>query len=233
MKTFEDCIDQINSEIKKHQGKWNLKFLAHFGYEDIAQIIRTHIYNKWSLWDQSRPLGSWCGAIIKNQIKNITRNSFANFARPCIKCPFNQSQNQENGYCAITTDGTQCSECPLYARWEKSKKDAYGVKMPISIESASLGMPIEEAFFSPETFDFEKSIENLNSEIEKKLNNPKLFKAYKMLFIDKSTDEQVAKFMGYKSSEANRLAGYKQIRNLKIRFHDLAKKILASQDIIV
>jgi hypothetical protein len=233
-KTFEECIGDIDQEIRKQNGKWNLKFLAHLNYEDVAQIIRIHIHKKWHLWDQSRPIGPWCARIIQHQIKNLQRNNYANFAKPCVKCPFSQGDGfEENqGLCAITTDGTQCSECPLFARWEKSKKDAFGVKMPISIEASIHNPEVTENIICSNDFDFERAFNSLNEKIKEKLNNPKLYKAYEMLFVQKSTDEDVAKFMGYKSSEANRNAGYKQIRNLKKRFKELAKKILNNQDVI-
>jgi hypothetical protein len=135
--------------------------------------------------------------------------------------------------CAITTNGTQCSECPLFARWEKSKKDAYNVKVPLSIEGSSHSSVADTIFAPSGELDFEKAFADLNSKIKERLKNQKLYRAYEMLFVEKHTDEEVAKFMGYKSTEANRAAGYKQIRNLKARFKELAKDILDKKDIFI
>jgi hypothetical protein len=45
-------------------------------------------------------------------------------------------------------------------------------------------------------------------------------------------EEEVAKKMGYKTSEKGRKAGYKQIKNLKKIFKQKAQEILKTQDII-
>jgi hypothetical protein len=53
-----------------------------------------------------------------------------------------------------------------------------------------------------------------------------------MLFFEDRDDEYVAKFMGYKTNEKNRMIGYKQIKNLKKLFKDKALEILDNKDII-
>ena len=52
-----------------------------------------------------------------------------------------------------------------------------------------------------------------------------------MLFIDKIEEEDVAKLLGYKTSEKGRKAGYKQIKNLKLKFKKMVEKILIKKDI--
>lgn len=231
---FEDCILEINREINKQRNKWTTSFWSFCDFEDVAQTIRVHIYNKWSSWDQERPLGPWCATIISNQIKNLIRNNFASHAKPCIRCPFSQGEgfdDDKEGLCAITTDGTQCSECPLFARWEKTKKSAHNVKTPISLEAAAHTPLAETLVCKVQEFDFEGAFEDLNKKIKEKLKSAKMYKAYEMLFVLKNTDEEVAKFMGYKTTEKNRAAGYKQIRNLKNKFKNMAKLILSKKDL--
>ena len=53
-----------------------------------------------------------------------------------------------------------------------------------------------------------------------------------MLYFEKKSDEEVAIFLGYRSSEKNRKVGYKQIKNLKKLFKDKAVEILKNKDII-
>jgi len=60
---------------------------------------------------------------------------------------------------------------------------------------------------------------------------PRQYKAFDMLFIQNMTDEEVAKEMGFKSTEAGRKAGYKQIKNLKKMLKDKASKILSKKGI--
>ena len=127
---YEDRSLDIDTEIRKRRGKWFLDSLAWFDFEDVEQIIRAHIFRKWHQWDQRRPLRPWINKIITNQMKNILRNNYSNFARPCLNCPFNQSNQHEavhGNLCAFTPSGNQCGECKLYAKWEKGKKHAYDI----------------------------------------------------------------------------------------------------------
>ena len=83
---FENHIQVIDAEINKRRSKWNLSVLAWMDFQDVAQILRIHIYKKWHLYDQSKPLGPWLNRIISNQIKNLIRNNYGNYCRPCLKC---------------------------------------------------------------------------------------------------------------------------------------------------
>jgi hypothetical protein len=87
---YEDKAEEIDLEIKKRRGKWFLDSLAWFDFEDVEQIIKAHIHKKWHQWDQRRSLKPWINKIITNQMKNILRNNYSNFVRPCLNCPFNQ-----------------------------------------------------------------------------------------------------------------------------------------------
>ena len=111
--TFEDSLAEINEEISKKRGKWNLKALAWMDYEDVAQIIRFHIFKKWHLYNPDKKLRPWVRTIISNQIKNLIRNNYTNFVKPCAKCA---AAIGDNG-CEIYK--VQSSECPLYKNWGK------------------------------------------------------------------------------------------------------------------
>ena len=129
---YEDKIDIINGEIRKRRGKWFLDSIPWISFEDVEQIIRIHIYQKWSQWDQKRELKPWINKIITNQFKNILRNYYLNFAKPCSSCPFDSSAAGEN-FCSFTKSGLQDITCPLYAKWSKSKKSAHDVKIPLRL----------------------------------------------------------------------------------------------------
>lgn len=229
---FEDCIDKIDEELKKQSHKWTVT-LAHLSYEDVSQIIRKHISVQWDQYDQSRALGPWVAQIIANQIKNLMRNNFASFAKPCHNCPFaERAIGEEDGGCAITSDGVQGTSCALYKRWYDSKRDAYNIKVPVSINSSTNSEVSEQIVDNQSSFDIENGIYRMHEAMKRNLN-PKLYKAYSMIYIEKSSDEEVAKFMGYKSREKSRSAGYKQIRNLKEQFLELAKKLIKTEDIVL
>ena len=113
---YEDCLDVINEEIAKKRFKWNLSALAWMDYEDVSQILRFHIYKKWHLFNPEKNVKPWIRTIISNQIKNLVRNHYTNFIKPCNKC---EAARGESG-CEIYEK--QCSDCPLYKNWEKIKK---------------------------------------------------------------------------------------------------------------
>jgi hypothetical protein len=221
--SFEEKCDVINKAINKKRGKWHLSAICWMDFDDVSQIIRLHIYKKWSMWDQSKPLEPWIGRIISNQLKNLVRNNYSNYARPCLGCPHNGGED----HCNISPNGTQGNFCSLYSKWEKSKKAGYDLKMPVPIENHKQEVEdrLDSSFFSF------KSIELLNEEMEKLLS-AKQYSAYIMLFFEERDEEEVARFMGYKTTEKNRMIGYKQIKNLKKLFKEKAIEILNQKDIL-
>ena len=54
--TFEENIEIIDEEIAKRRSTWRLDAIAWMDYDDVSQILRTHIYRKWDQWDQRRSL---------------------------------------------------------------------------------------------------------------------------------------------------------------------------------
>ncbi len=218
--SFEDNIIQINSEILKRKNKWNLTAISWMDFNDVSQILRIHIYKKWHLYNHSKPLAPWVNRIISNQIKNLIRNNYSNFSRPCLKCA--AAEGEED--CSIY--GKQCNSCPLYANWERSKKNAHDTKLTLSIENHQVqinNMPTEN-------IDLDISIQNVHSKMERVLK-PVEWKVYKYLYIDGKNEEQTAKLMGYRTSEKNRVAGYKQIKNIKKNIILKVRKHLYNGDI--
>jgi DNA-directed RNA polymerase specialized sigma24 family protein len=227
---YEDKSDVIDNEIRKRYYKWHLHAIAWFDFDDVAQIIRAHIFKKWDQWDQVRPLEPWVNKIISNQLKNILRNNYSNFARPCLNCEHNQSKEQADSQvsalCALTPSGLQCNECDLFAKWEKTKKNAYDIKMPLSLEFHAYTQNTDPS----DHFDISRATSTLHNKMFRSLT-PKHFFVYKMLFIDGISEDEVARILGYKSNEKGRKAGYKQIKNLKNQYKNMAKKIIDKEDI--
>ena len=231
--TFEDRYDEISLEVKKRRGKWFLNSLAWFDFEDVEQIIKAHIYKKWHQWDQRRPLGPWINKIITNQMKNILRNNYSNFVRPCLSCPFNQSKSSidpgitPGSLCGFTSSGMQDGECPLYAKWEKTKKSAYDIKMAVTMEN-HVG---EVSSMHDTQINVDDAVEKMAKEM-KKILPERQYKVYDMLFVQHMEEEEVARIMGYKTNEKGRKAGYKQLKNLKKIFKEKAIAILKKGEII-
>ena len=233
--SYVDKKDVVDEELRKRKNKWYLTALGWFDFEDVEQIIRFHLFKKWDQWDQSRPLKPWINKIISNQMKNILRNHYTSFAKPCIGCPFNHQQPAvspkdffTDELCGFTKSGLQDAECPIYAKWEKRKKAAYDVKIPLAMEHHS-----HEVCSRPSSdFDIEAAQGKLHDAM-KKILSERQYSLYSMLFIENLADEEVAARMGYRTTEKGRKAGYKQIKNLKKQFKEKAIKILQNSDIIL
>ena len=227
--SYTDCSKKIDEELIKRRGNWFLHSLTWMDYDDVCQIIRAHIYKKWEMWDQERALAPWINKIITNQIKNILRNNYSNFVKPCVSCPFNQSGGTDDeGLCGFTKTGLQDSSCPLYGKWEKTKKSAYDIKMALTLEHHA-----QEVYSKPsDDISIETAEQRLHVEMKTVLN-PRQYKIYDLLFVQHMEEEAVAKVMGYKTTEKGRKAGYKQIKNLKKLFREKAEKILDTHDIFL
>lgn len=217
---FEDCLHQINGEIIKRRSKWSLTALAWIDFDDVSQIIRIHIYRKWKMYDAQKPLIPWVNRIISNQIKNLIRNNYGNFARPCLKC----AAAEGSDFCSIYEK--QCSKCPLYAHWEKTKKRAHDTKLPVTLENHSN----EVYSIISDHVDLERATKKLHEKMEKVLK-PNEWVIYKHLYIEHMEEEEVAKLMGYRTSEKNRQPGYKQIKNIKKSIISKARKVIEKGEI--
>lgn len=223
-KTYEECYDIIDTVVSKYQNKWRLDAINWFDFEDVAQVVKAHIFKKWHMWDQSRPLEPWVSRVASHQIKNVIRNNYTNYVKPCMSCPHNLGDT----LCSLNKSGVQNSSCALYAKWTKSKRQGYGIKMPLSIESHTQ----ELNSFVDSSIDFDKSIENLNVILEQQLS-PEHYRVYIMLFFENCSEEEVARYMGYKTSEKHRAAGYKQIKNIKKMLKEKVEGIISQNDIIL
>ena len=220
-KKFEDCLDEINIEIAKKRGKWNLTSLAWLDYEDVAQIIRFHIFRKWHLYDPAKRLKPWIRTIISNQIKNLIRNNYTNFTRPCVRC----AAATPTGGCEIYK--TQSSDCPLFKNWEKNKKGGMHAKMPLPLENHAQEVYVLSC--NP-SLDIERAGKKLHKKMEEVLK-PHEWKIYRLLYIDFKEEVEVAKLMGYKTSEKSRSPGYKQIKNVKKKIITRARELLENDEI--
>ncbi len=74
---FEDKIREIETALEKKRSKWDLDAVPSVDYDDIKQIIMTHIYKKWHMWDQTKAIEPWLSRVVSNQFKNLLRNHMA------------------------------------------------------------------------------------------------------------------------------------------------------------
>jgi len=217
---FESCINLINTEILKRKNKWTLSTLNWIDFEDVSQIIRFHIYKKWELYDESKPMLPWVNRIISNQIKNLIRNNYGNYARPCLKCAAALGENE----CRIY--GKQEQACPMFNNWSKTKKNAYDLKMAVSIEDHSYEINNQLCV----NLDIQKATQNLHRKM-KQILKPVEWKVYELLYIDYKTEEQVCKILKFKYDKKAKSAYNKQLKNIQKSIIKKAKQCLANGEI--
>lgn len=228
MISFESRYEEIRDYIRKRRNKWQKLLPPSTEFEDVEQVMLIHIYRKWHLWDQARPMENWVNTVISNQMINVTRKNYMNYAKPCINCPHNLScggmgEDYEVGLCSKTTSGAQDSECDIYAEWEKTKKHAFNVKIPVSYENYGA----EIAHSESDNYDYAQNVERIKGYVKPHLNE-KQYKVFEMLYFENLTDEEVAIKVGYKTREKGRKAGYAQIANLKKKFKAIIKEAIKS-----
>lgn len=222
--TYEDKSSELEELLSKFSQKWQLDALAWLDYNDVCQIIRTHIWKKWHLWDQSKPFQPWAATVISHQMMNLVRNNYSNFARPCLKCPFFMGADG----CSFTKSGIQDVQCEKFAKWKKKKERAYNLKLTLPIEECkNFGEYLIE-----DDINFEKAEERMHQAVMKQLSGKHL-EIYKLLFVDNVEEAEVARIYGFKKDSSKRkTVRYKQLCNLKKRFYEMAKKVIQDQDIL-
>jgi len=157
---------------------------------------------------------------------NLVRNNYSSFSKPCLQCKYNQGGN----LCALY--GLQSSDCQDYSKWEMSKKDAYLVKMPVSLDAYSQNDSSKEQkqqvidIKDNYTFiDYDSKTASFHEAMKGKLSAID-WRVYSLLYVDNLDEIEAAKVMGYKTSEKNRSPGYKQIKKIKNKIYKIAKQIL-------
>jgi RNA polymerase sigma factor (sigma-70 family) len=217
---FEDFITLIDTEINKRKNKWTLSVLNWMDFEDVSQIIRFHIFKKWKLYDPAKPILPWINRIISNQIKNLIRNNYGNYARPCLKCA---AAIGDSG-CKIYND--QSVSCPMFLNWYKNKKNAYNLKMAVSLEEHQNEINNQE--FTPS--DLQQASENLHKKM-KEILKPIEWRVYELIYIKNKTEEQVCKTLGFKYDKTSKTAYNKQLKNIQKSIMNKAKTCLKNGEI--
>jgi len=109
----------------------------------------------------------------------------------------------------------------LFSNWEKTKKAAHDVKIPVPLENH------EQEVFSlhDDKSDLKENIQRVHKKMKETLR-PLEWKVYELLYIKNLSEEEAARKMGYKTSEKNRSPGYKQIKNLQKNIINKVKKLI-------
>jgi len=222
-KTYEDLVPEIEELLSKYRSKWHLTSLSWLDYDDVSQIIRAHIHKKWDMWDQKRAFRPWASILIGNQIKNLIRNHYGNFAKPCLRC----DHFMGNEGCSFTESKVQDVSCDIFAKWQKKKKNAFNIKMATSLDA----LPCIKDNVYDDDLDYERSVSKVHALVMNNLNE-RHREVYRLLYVEGWEEEAVAVKFGFKKDPSKRKTiRYKQINNLKKKFRVLASKLIKEEDV--
>lgn len=216
---FEKYNKIIDKEISKRSAKWSLTAIPSLSFEDIAQILRLHIYQKIHLYNEEKsPIENWINMVISNRLKNIWRNLYLNYNKPCISCACAEGESS----CKIY--GEQDESCPLVKHWQASKLAAYNTKLPVSIQNHE-----QEVYDLPhKTVNIEATAVNLHDKMSQYLT-PDEFVVYKFLYIDnKNEDALIIKLWNDGRSKQNASTFILKVKKI---IKEKAKKILMDGEI--
>ncbi len=215
-KTFEDCYDEVAAIVEKQRAQWTFKATMMRDFDDVKMEIIAHVWKKWHLYDQGRPLGGWVATIVKHQFSNILRDTYLSTSSPCSRCACNIGDK----LCSIY--GEQGPDCPLYKKWYNTKRHAHEARLPVSLENHT-----NEAFNRPDqTTDLEHAIEGLHDKMKEVLTKSE-WEIYRRLYVEHKSEEEAAQELGFKTTERGRKMGYKRIRQVKTLVLKKARALIA------
>ncbi len=222
--TFVERYTETCFWIDKRKRKWDLNVLD---WDDARQIILIKVNRQYSKYDPAKGQYShWLNRVISNEIKNIWRDHYTSYSRPCILgCVFNTGGDS----CSKTPSGRQCGECRLYRDWQRRKESHFNVKQTLPLESHS-----QEVHSAPSDFiDIEEKKKIIDAQMKERLTRVE-YRAYRMLMIQHKTEEETARALGYRKKRGTKSKmwpGYQQTLALRHKFVELAKTIIEEENL--
>lgn len=219
---FERRLEEINYWIDKRRSRWEL---ASVEWADVSQKILIRIHQNYPKFDPKKgKFGHWVNVIISSTIKNVLRDEYTTFSRPCI---LGCTENTGGNTCRRTPSGIQCKECPLYKEWEEKKGDQYAIRQTLPLDHHFLEADSKQSDF----MDIEAGAETIHAKMKDKLTHSE-WRVYRVMVIKGLSIEEVSKHLGFRRKRgASRAvcAGYSQLLVLRRKFIAKAQEIIAEE----
>lgn len=200
---FESNFQQIEKMIEAKRSKWHLDAVPHISFDDAKQKLLLQIYEKLHLYDQTRSFGAWLNGFVRKRFMNILRDNYLRFRKPCVTCEFDIGDNA----CAFTSSGVKCAECKLYKKWQKSQEASYNIKMTTSLETQENPDDFHQTNAYEDELD-PKDIQRQVADYLKKNAPERLYRYFKLKYLEEKTPEQIGLKMGWKRSRKGVVRGY-------------------------
>lgn len=217
---------EIKALVRKRKSNWVLTTTS---WEDIESQLVIHVWRKIHTYDKNRPFDRWCNTLLTNQTINILRDLSYKLQRPCISagaaggyCHFNTG----DGTCSWTKSKTQCSQCPLFAAWQKKKEVKHNINATLSLENHT-----DEVHSKINDFvDVEGAQKVIHTKILAQLDRDDK-RLYRMIFIRHWSLPRVGRKMGYKQTKNSKIPGYQIMCKFKARIRIMARAVIKSENL--
>lgn len=243
-KRFKEASVEIQELINKRRNSWKLTSVMDFS--DVSQEILAYIWKSFPQYDPSQPLDRWANTVITTQLKNLLRNHLYRDSKPCV------AASSYGSPCVYNTGGTGCRwtkenpkgsgsgiqdySCWAYAKWLSKKRDKQAIMSPTSLDDTGTDSNPMTSLHdrlpanSNEFLDYEGPKKVIDEKIMPHLNKEEA-KIYRLLIIEGLDEVVVGRRMGYKKQKNSKIPGYLQIREAKMLFVKLAKRIIDEEDL--
>lgn len=232
--SFEESYPEINAIIQSRRGAWN--YVSVVEWQDISQILLLRVFEKWDKFDPSKgPLEHWVNRLATNAILNAKRDQGgARWSRPCVgggrangkSCTFNTGSTT----CSYTPSGKQCSECVLYADWQRTREHQFNIKSTVALDNHAQEVSnIQEDFH-----DYDGIKNSLDEHMRKELTKWE-YKVYVMLYIRHltptmtSTELQNLVKKWKRAPREDEQTGYQAVLQYQRRFKEMMLEILSRE----
>lgn len=230
--TFEEAYPEIAIIVAKRRGDWT--YVSIIPWQDISQDLLLHINKKWHLYNPAKApkLEHWVNTVISNALLNYRRDKGnQRWTRPCVgggksngkSCVYNQGGDS----CAYTSSGIQCSQCPLYAEWEKRRQHLFHLKSNVALENHAQEVSNMQGDFS----DIEGVKNSLDAAMVKELTRWE-GKIYRALFQKHLTPNETCEWLLKEASKRKRPLGpneptsYSAVLTMQREFKGMMKEWL-------
>ena len=220
-RTFEECYDEIANIVERKRYDWTLKADLMMDFDDVKFIIIAHVWKKWELYDQNKSLGAWVTTVTKHQFANILRDAYLSTTPPCSRCPLNMGEGVCSRFGTVGSEESPQLNCPLYARWYKTKRHSHNVRLPLPLENHvhEISNPYDSSV------DIEAGVPRMHAAMKKVLRSSE-WEIYRRLYVEHKSEEETAAELDLTSNDKAHKVKNKRIRQVKAIIIAKAKEIL-------
>lgn len=203
---FNEHYETLERLINRKRKHFKLAAVPSLSFDDVFQKIALHVYKYIHTYKSKKgKFEPWAATIIENQWKNILRDNYLSFKKPCAGCPYNDGDMANPESCSFTPSGKKSPECKDYAKWSYSiKRDRYNVKLPLPIENQT-----EDLVYHNPKEKIEAILHDLGPILRKRLRKTD-YKFFRLFYLEKKDLNETAKEMGWGMAMKNNRPKYKR-----------------------